>query len=207
MTQTNKFSWNKGEHIFLCGKTGTGKSYGLNYLIQKIIKDDFIIFDIKQEDFNKLGCHVVKNYSQFVKAVFSGKSKILVQDDKIDIDKLDKYLEFLYEKCKNFTVIVDELHELVTKHKISPYMKKILHVGRSKGKTFVGASQRTADIHNSVMSQTIHKFSFYLGLRTDRQKMALELDILDDDFKQLPEYHFFYKYDKGQNQVIIDKFK
>lgn len=203
-----RFEYKKGEHIFLCGKTGTGKSYGLIKLIQKHIKDDFIIFDIKQEDFNKLGCHIVKNYSQLVKAILSGQSKILVQDDSLNIEKLDKYLKFLYEKCKNFTVIVDELHELCSKHKIAPFMKKILHIGRSKGKGFVGASQRTADIHNSVMSQTIHKFSFYLGLLSDRKRMIEELDLSTTNltFENLEEFHFFYKYDKGKNPVVVSKF-
>ncbi len=203
---TNKFKWEKGEHIFLCGKTGTGKSYGLIRLIDTYIKDDFIIFDIKQEDFNKLGCKVVKNYGQFVKAILDKKSKILVQDDNLDIDKLDLYLKYLYEKCKNFSVIVDELHELCTKHKISPHMKKILHIGRSKGKTFIGASQRTADIHNSVMSQTIHKFSFYLGLLSDRKKMSEEMDFDIIEFDKLPEFFFIYKYDKGKNPIIINRF-
>lgn len=210
MTQqeVKKFEYKKGEHIFICGKTGTGKSFGLIKLIQNHIKDDFIIIDIKQEDFNKLGCKVVKNYSQFVKALLAGNSKILVQDDNMTIEKLDKYAKFLYEKFKNFTLIVDELHELCTKHKIAPYMKKILHIGRSKGKGFVGASQRTADIHNSVMSQTIHKFSFYLGLLSDRKRMEEELDLSTTDlsFENLPEYHFLYKYDKGKNPVIVSKF-
>ena len=167
METMNKFTYEKGEHLFICGKTGTGKTYALIKLITKYLIDDYIIFDTKGEDFNNLGCQVVRNYKEFVLAILQGKSKILVQDSKLDSGNIDKYFKFLFEKCKNFTVIVDELHEYVTKHKISPYMKKVLHIGRSKGKAFWGASQRTADIHNSVMSQTTHKFSFYLGLKSN----------------------------------------
>lgn len=201
-----KFKYKKGDHLFLCGKTGTGKSYGLIKLIKTYLKKDFIIFDIKQEDFNNLGCHVVHNYKEFLIALKNKKDKILVQDKNLTSETIEKYLKFLYENCKNFTVIVDELHLLVSKMKISPSMKHILHVGRSKGKSFWGASQRTADIHNSILSQSTHKFSFFLGLLSDRKRMAEELDINIKEFDVLKEYYFFYKLDKGKTPIQIDKF-
>jgi len=199
-------NWEKGEHIFLCGQTGTGKSYGLVQLIKNKIKSDYVIIDTKQEDFNSLGCKVVKNLKSFKMALLEGNNKILVQDENLNKDKLEKYIKFLNDNFKNFTLIIDELHNYVSKAKIQPSLKNVMLQGRSKGKTFIGATQRTQNIHNDVLSQCIHKFCFYLGIKNDRIKMCEELDILETDFKKLEQFQFFYLYCKGFNETIKDKF-
>lgn len=198
--------WEKGEHIFLCGQTGTGKSYGLIQLIETKIKSNYVIIDTKQEDFNKLGCKVVTTLKAFKLALLDGQKKILVQDINLNFDKLEKYIKFLNDNFKNFNLIIDELHNYVSKAKIQPSLKKVMLQGRSKGKTFIGATQRTQNIHNDILSQCIHKFSFYLGIQSDRIKMCQELDIQEKDFEELEEFHFFYKYCKNKNQTIKDKF-
>lgn len=199
-------NWEKGEHIFLCGQTGTGKSYGLVQLIKNKIKSDYVIIDTKQEDFNCLGCKVVTTLKAFKLALLEGNKKILVQDENLNKEKLEKYIKFLNDNFKNFTLIIDELHNYVSKAKIQPSLKNVMLQGRSKGKTFIGATQRTQNIHNDVLSQCIHKFSFYLGIRNDRIKICEEMDLKEEEFKQLEQFQFFYLYCKGFNRTIKDKF-
>ena len=199
-------NWEKGEHIFVCGQTGTGKSYGLIQLIQTKIKSNYVIIDTKQEDFNKLGCKVVHTLKAFKLALLDGQKKILVQEKTMDFEKLEKYSKFLNDNFINFTLIIDELHNYLSKSKIQPSLKNIMLQGRSKGKTFIGATQRTQNIHNDVLSQCIHKFSFYLGIKNDRVKMCEEMDLREEDFKNLNQYEFFYLYCKGFNKTIKSKF-
>jgi hypothetical protein len=199
--------YKKGEHLFICGMTRTGKSYALIHLIKKHLKTDFIIIDEKREDFKNLGCEVVKNYSQFLKALQNKKRKILIQDDAIS-ENLNKYCKFLYENCKNFTLVIDELHSFVTKHKIPSYLKKILHIGASSQKAFWGASQRTADIHNSVLSQSLHLLAFNMRLLSDRKKISEEMNLNENNynFNNLKQYNFFYLHAVNGAKPQIMKF-
>lgn len=190
----DKFEYKAGEHLFICGMTRTGKSYALKKLIVNILKENYIIFDLKREDFESLGCTKVKNYKEFIFVLSKGEKKILVQDDEIDINTIERYFSFLYRNCKNFTVVVDELHLLVTKHLIPPSLKKILHIGASQKKAFWGASQRTADIHNSILSQSLHILAFHMGIETDRKKINEEMNLKEHnlEFSNLEKFHFFY---------------
>ena len=203
------FDFRMGEHVLICGRTGTGKTFALKEILKKRVKDNFIIFDYKKQDFQNLG-FIVKNFREFILALKNKKTKIIIQDElffspdtKVLYDTLEKYTNFIFHNIKNVVVVVDELHNFCQKMFMPSGLKKIVTMGRSFRISFFGASQRTQTIHNNFISETTHKFIFRLELESDRNLILKMMDT-KKNFDELKDFEFFYKY-KYQN-VEIHKF-
>jgi DNA helicase HerA-like ATPase len=155
-----------------------------------VLKENYIIFDIKGEDFNHLGCHVVSSY----------------KDEYLSKNMLNRCLELIYKVCSNITVIVDEIHNFVTKTKILKWMQQFVKVGRSKGKGFWSLSQRGQDIHNDILSQSTHKLCGKVSPEDEdymSKKMGLKkYNVTIDD---LSMHEFWYLRDEAGQ--VPDKFK
>jgi DNA helicase HerA-like ATPase len=195
----SKLNYKSGEHLFVIGKTGSGKSYLTEKFIKKEIKTNFVVFNIKVSGYESLGCHKVTNYNELVQALKTGKKKIHFQNKFLNNEILDKCLTFLYMAVKkNITVIVDELHFFTSKTKLLYGMGMFLKVGREEKKGFVGISQRAQDIHNTILSQSTHKLCGYVS-EEDRDYMSTKLDLKKQNytFNDLKQYEFFYLKDEA----------
>jgi hypothetical protein len=188
----------QGEHAFILSKTGGGKSYLVEKEIKSTLKNNYVIFDIKGEDFNNLGAQVVKSYSELVKALAGGATKILYKDQYLNQSKLDKACQLLYKCFKNITIVIDEHHLLGNKHKIAPWVKQFLKVGRSSGRGCWIISQRGQDVHNDILTQCTHKLCGFCSTEDqDYLRKKMELDKVDFDFKDLEQYEFIYYIDRA----------
>jgi DNA helicase HerA-like ATPase len=193
----------KQEHIYTAGKTGSGKSWKVNKILKTIIKTNYVIFDIKGEDFNELGAFKVSNFKELVKAIKSGKKKILYTNEYLSPEELNLCLEFLYKACSNIVVVVEEAHRYQSKAKILYWLQQFLKVGRSKKKLVWLISQRGQDLHNDVLTQCTHKFVGFVG-KKDREYMRDELELIESglDWHDLVEFGFFYYCDKAGEKAI-----
>jgi DNA helicase HerA-like ATPase len=194
-----------GEHLFGVGRTGSGKSYTICDQIKRVLKDNYIIFDIKGEDFNHLGCHVVTSYKGLFEAIKQKKTRILYKDEYLSKNMLNRCLELIYKVCSNITVIVDEIHNFVTKTKILKWIQQFVKVGRSKGKGFWAISQRGQDIHNDILTQSTHKLCGKVSPEDEEymsKKMGLKkYNVTIDD---LGMHEFWYLRDEaGENPNVF----
>lgn len=203
----SKLEYKKGEHMFVIGKTGSGKSYRMERFIKNQIKTNYVVFNIKVTGYESLGAHKVTNKAELIEALKSGKKKIHFQNKFLNMDTLDECLTFLYMAVKKkITVIVDELHFFTSKTKLLYGMGMFLKVGREDEKGFVGISQRAQDIHNTILTQSTHKLCGYVS-EEDRDYMASKLDLKSANytFNDLKQYEFFYLKDEAGFKPMILK--
>ena len=201
----------KNEHICLLGQTGCGKTYGMLDLIDTAKNISLFIFDVKQEDFNKLkGFKIVKNFIDFKKEILNKDKKIkkiIVQDSNL-LDNFEQYLTFLWNIGKNYRILIDEITRFVTKAKIPSIMERFYVEGRSKGRIIWSAGQRFQLIHNTILSQSNFFWVFWLGIKSDREQAADWLDLAENNtkFQDLTEFESFFKHNKAREKVYITKF-
>lgn len=192
-----------GEHLFAVGRTRSGKSFMINHLIKTELKNNYVIFDVKGEDYNNLGCHVVKSISQLIEALLKKKTKILYKNEYMTKDELNKALKVLYMSTSNITIIIDEIHLFINKHYAPAYLKQFVKVGASKGKGVWCISQRGQDLHNDVLTQSTHKLAGYISYE-DEQYMSkkLQLGKYGFSFDELQLYEFWYLRDEAKFKPI-----
>lgn len=182
-----------GEHLFALAMTRAGKSYLINTLIKKLL-NSYIIFDCKcDNDYTSLGAYKVESYAELHKALSEGKKKILFESEKLTPKVLNDCLKLTYKVCQNFTIIVEELHRYMSKHKCLKWISQYVFVGASQGKGFWGISQRGQSLHDDFLTQTIHKICGKVSPEDEEymeKKMGLKKHKCTID--ELEKYEFWY---------------
>lgn len=164
----------KDERMTIFGLTGTGKSY----LADKIMKYQsrsrlVVLLDTKLE----------YNYPELTEELLlNKKSKGLYRCFELDyynhkIENPRTICEFLacnLFKRGNCLFIVEEISEVVPKtnlplidKKVMPYLGKYITQGRKFNCGFIGLSQRPAETHITIPSQSNHIISFFMSMPHD----------------------------------------
>jgi len=160
-------------NITIFGVIGSGKSH-LCRRLQNYFPNVFIfdtLFEYSENDgiilksFEEFSSYVLRtqNYQCGIRAI------IRFSVDKDNGDEVNEYLRILYHRG-NCTVVLEEVQNFGTVHKIPHFLKQISLTGRHKKINFITTTQRIAEIHKSILSQSHNIFAGYcdnpLDLRT-----------------------------------------
>jgi hypothetical protein len=182
-------------HITIFGMTGSGKSV-LCRNLQGYFKN-VIVFDTLYEYSDNEGL-VFNNFNQFADYLIMTKNELIMPKLIIrfnpDIDEtseINNYLKMIYFRG-DCTIVLEEVQNYASVHKIPKYLKQISLTGRHKKVNFITTTQRIAEIHKSLLSQAHHVFCGF----TDN---SLDLKTLNDNgfsinlVEQINQYEFIWK--------------
>ena len=188
----NNINYKLGEHLFITGRTRSGKTYTAKKLIKKNLKS-YIIFDKKGEDFNHMG-FIVKNKKELIQALKNKKNQIVVTNEFMSKQELNEMLRVVYLCCKNIAVIVDEIHFFISKSKNLFWISQFVKVGASKKKSFWAISQRGQDIHNDILTQATHKLVGNIS-HEDKVYLSNKIGVSVKEIESLKQFEFYYLHD------------
>lgn len=205
---TNLIPSNK--HVFVCGMTGTGKSYlcenylrGYKYVVKLDTKDEtderysmgLSPWDGLKEnrDFT-----VTRNWEEL---------------DEIDTDKIIYVPDFVDQTQENFNTFfnwifergntilwIDELMSIGTVNKFPPALGRLYQQGRSKGIGIWSCTQRPSGIPMIVPANSSYYFSYTLTLPADRKKLVDTTGMVE--FNENPGKYNFWYYKMGDENCV-----
>ena len=175
------------ERVFICGKTGTGKSYLAKRLIQSFNK--YIIYDPDLEH-SELG-FVVNNISDFKKAI-SEKSKVVYQPKSYEQLEFIEVCEFIFNNLYNVVFMVDEIADLAPNNAIPSSFSMIIRRGSKRGIGCISITQRVAHVDKTPIAQSEHFMSFYQFLDNDIDKIKEFIGKDALKLRELKPYYFLY---------------
>jgi len=153
----------KWRQLGIIGKSGTGKSYLTNKIIDSLETDRIIAID-DHKQFGTLRINDqffrVENINDFVAAIVDKDSfKIICSfEDFSDYS----YLFGLIWQMNNLTIIIDEISIYADSFNIDEYLKEIVLRGRLKNISIIWNTQRPALINRTVFSQLTDLISFQI---------------------------------------------
>lgn len=169
-------------HTFL-GCTQSGKSYRVkNFIIPPLLRivNRVIIYDPKNEyagPTKKDICYpdgirgvIVDTVEKIDQAIHVHNADLIVIQPNADL--IDDEMEFFDSVCqyiyrnrfnlKNTILIVDEAESVAPKYKIPKYFNSIIKQLQAFKIGVICITQRAAELHNSILSQSEYLFVFFL---------------------------------------------
>ena len=206
-----------GEHVFICGGTGSGKSVladvytvGMEETVIKLdIKDDTYARRlngepvwrglVENEDFEGVtSLEGVKN-SQFKKIIF------VPPFDQQEPEVYDELARYVYEQG-NTRLWIDEFMLFCQGPTSYPrWFKAIAVSGRARRATFMVCTQRPVSIPPIAIANSQHFFVFRMNNDQDRKKMA-DVTGCPKFLDPPPKYAFWY-YQEGADIETVRKWK
>jgi len=167
------------------GKTQSGKTS----LVKKLLPTyrNYIVYDVKRQ-YGTLGA-IIHNISELDLAVKNGCSRLIYQPNTLDIDHFNTVCEWIYTHLRHILFVVEEVHKFATKHKIPTHFNTIITVAEGDPH-YIGVmsiSQRPANVHNDVLTQTSVTISFRHNSPSDAEAVA---GIPANTILELLPYHY-----------------
>lgn len=207
------------EHVFIAGKTGTGKSRLAEIYLAgfpRVVK-----LDTKNEaeerrengeplwrgleeyvDFQVCESLEEVKHSEFHHIIYVPKPA------EMNMEGYNAFLEWAYAE-RNITVWVDELMSVCESVQRYPLaLKTIMTRGRSRNVAIWACTQRTLDNPTIVLANSSHFFIFPLGLDQDRKKVAVITGC--PEFMEVPnarDKHVFWYFRDGTEQPVAAKLR
>lgn len=193
------------ENIFICGSSGTGKSTLLEHLLKTYLTVGYIfwVWDINDQ----------YHFTNIVYDLEDLAYRPLIY--KVQTGSNDEFIAFI-KKANSIThsdgnsyliVAIEEAQQYAPKYNLPPELASLVRVGRNKKRTFISVSQRPAQIHNDVISNTHHRFIFRLDLPSDIEYMEKWTAIPKEQIQKLPNYYFWYQSPKYQIKQLHEPLK
>jgi hypothetical protein len=156
--------WKQGEHVFIVGDTGQGKTYleakllvYRKYVMYLKSKPD----DIKFPGFRKIGNHFDIGRNPFDNGVAVTRWLLQPKFNSLGLQHVNFKQAFQRAWHEGgWTVVVDEAFFQTKKLKLGDDIDMLVTQGRSKNITMVVGVQRPAWISRFPMSQATHVFIF-----------------------------------------------
>jgi len=189
------------ERISILGKTGTGKSYYLCYLIHKFSRKVLVIIADPKDEYKEVP-EAPKNWLKIEKGVF--KCTYIKYKGR-EFRDFKILAEFLCENGfdrGNICLVMEECGEYIKKtgrlYDTMPHFARYLSQGRKRNCSLICTTQRSQDMHTSILSQSEHVFCFKLSSPHDQDAVKKYID--PKWFNSLKDWQYFH-YNVNDNLV------
>lgn len=208
---------NEGRNIFVCGRTGTGKSYLLHRLLDRETR--LVVYLPKREEvtwraiyFDALQPDEAVQFWQFWGRCVLGRAEWLTQcrrfrlvyqpRDAFSAEEFERLCLSVY-LCGNLTFVAEDLMGYCgTVAQLGSGFKTLLTAGRTKGVTCYMVTQRPYRIPREVTSQAREAFIFqsHEPADVDYVKDAFGIEAAER-MAALGQYEYVHWIDSGQVEV------
>lgn len=118
-------------------------------------------------------------FSDIILEIENKKSfKLIYRFDPENEDaEFNEVMRVLYE-VGDVLIVVEEIHNFATPHRMPSWLKEVVLTGRHQGITFFATTQRPAELHKTILSQSAHLF---IGSIFEKNDVAYLSDFLGRD--------------------------
>lgn len=179
------------EHVFVAGRTGSGKTTLARELLKKVRR--LVVCDTKG-DLDAWGC--VEWGKESKKLLLRGEPiRVRVMAPlKASAQEAQEFWDNVFETAYDagdVRIYIDELYGIVPKPSLEPPSLKAIYTrGRSVHVTMCALTQRPAWVPMHAKSESSHYFCFRLNLPDDRKSMAAFMG--EEVAERIPDRHGFY---------------
>ena len=103
---------------------------------------------------------------------------------------------------RNVMFVVDEVHSFVSKHSIPYNFKMMITRHQADNIGVMSISQRTANVHNDVISQATITIAFKQKISDDAEKLEENVNFPAKKLLRLPYYYFYIDDDREEHNSI-----
>lgn len=188
--------------VFVVGKTQSGKSHLVKTeIIPKL--QNVIIVDIKRE-YGAFGV-VVTDLRGVAQACYDGVRRVVYQPMDLSYGTMESLCAWVRDHLRNWTLVIDELQNWCTSSYIPPALKWVVCTGQGEPYRLglVAVTQRPANVHNDVKSNSSLYIVFRLFLQADAAAISESTGILEDRLRGLAQHHFLVYDDRAASGCEI----
>lgn len=175
-----KIRWNElKENACIMGANQEGKStLALEFASNLANAGKNVIVYAEHENFNRLNPNAVVHTLREL----TGKG-LQIFNPYVATDELFvEFIEYVYRNFHHVVVILDELHNRVTKHNIPKPVKIFLQNCNNKNIGYIATFHSPSEVHNSVLRAANIRFVFYMDLPADIEYCARWIDPMCEGF-------------------------
>lgn len=199
----------RSDRVFICGRTGSGKSYLARRLFEAVLPPRIVI-DPKNDTEATGG--MFRDGRQAV--TFSDPSRIppgevlrFVPRDPGDLDAYDRLYEGLFEIPHMF-VWCDEIADVAPSSRITPAVRRYVKQGRVRGLGHLSLNQEPTWVDRAIMANSEHVMVFATHVpdhvRVLAEAMGTDRAELDAHLRSLPRHGFVWYSARAQEIVLCD---
>ena len=196
-----------GEHIFITGRTGSGKTYLASAFANKISNEyNIIVHDTKgTESFSRYRIYTTINELMNSRNIRNpGIFVYRPRFQELDMQYYEIFYEWIYHR-KNCIVLIDEAMQVCERVDRYPkYLKGIMTRGREYNIAAWVCTQRPKTLPMFLLSEATKFYVFELNLAEDRRRLVEITGREELMQRKLCEYCFHY-YDVRKNKYYIGK--
>lgn len=192
----------------ILGQRGSGKSFLCKKLQE--IYPRIIVFDSLMEYTDGLIANSFQKFCELILKTSNEKQfKIIyrfsLENSEKNIDEFNQALRILYYRS-SVCIIVEEVQNFSSAHMMPHWMKQCLLTGRHRKLSMIFTTQRPAEMHKTIISQSTHLFCGQIHEKNDVVYLSNVLNNHAHMLKNLAKREFLY-WTHGQTpQKILNDF-
>ena len=198
-----------GEHYFIAGRTGSGKTFLVHALAKKASEQhNIIVHDTKGTSaFNPYPVYTrVKDIMRDRKATGEGIFVYRPEFEELEMEYYELFYEWIYFR-KNCIVVIDEAMQVCENPKSYPkYLKGVLTRGREYNISAWVCTQRPKTLPLFLLSEATRFYIFELNLAEDRKRVVEITGREEFEKRELCKYCFHY-FDVKENKYFVGRIK
>jgi DNA helicase HerA-like ATPase len=192
--------------ITILGKRGSGKTT-LSQRVQRVYPRKIIIDRLHEypEGYGQ-AVYSWAEFSHYLLAFENAPSFTLVYKFQVGAEHEDLIFDEICRVCYHvggLLLVIEEVWQFAeARAPLSPWFKEIVLTGRHRGLALLSTSQRPAEVHKTVLSQSSVIFSGLLYETNDMKYLGEFMGSEVDKLASVPDYHFLC-YRPGQETILV----